>query len=146
MANSFKYLHDERKAKEDEQLKQQEAEREAKEREEELGRARGKTAEQFDGMVSKVLQQLQEAAYPHEQLRYVGTGVWTIGHEYWEEIGDRSGYTAWATRVSVTLMCDERNMPAGFECKRGYKSIRCKLSETELIKTLQQLYPTGSVK
>lgn len=161
MANPFKYLYDKRKAKEDEKLRQQEAERQAREREEQLRQARRKAAEQFDGMVTKVLQQLQEAAYPDGQLRYNGAGVWSIGHEYWRETGDRSGERAWASRVSVTLIYDERNMPAGFECERsgGYHSktrlgekfvqfgsIRCKLSETELIKTLQQLHPVEAVE
>ena len=171
MANPFDHLRQRREQLESAEQQQLAARREAQQREDQERLAQLTAAAPCDGMVMRVLTQLQQATYPagqvrnhrtaqdnlHDHLR--GSPAWSIGRTdaYWAT--DSLREQAWYPDVVVRVEFDEHNNPVSFVCCRvpgfcvrtwfGRKFVEahkhCSLSERELVEALNELYPAGEL-
>lgn len=107
----------------------------------------------YNEIVTSVLEQLRQAAYPHAKL-HGGTPVpsdfyysenakirWDIS-EYdsglWDDPGD------WHTHVEINIVFDAHDRPICFECHANGQSRRTQSFSSEgLVEILQQLHSTS---
>jgi hypothetical protein len=161
MKNPFDELRKKREAKEAEQLERVEQERLARVKAEEDQKYAVDLSNQYSDMVTRVLEQLLQAAYPHleicaysdpdswdpdtwdperAQRKRPWRPTWCIGHSEVFDFKDeeRTQFLSWDFAVKVRIDFDKNHKPV-FVCARGDKMAACTLSETELIKTLLDL-------
>jgi len=85
----------------------EEREAEKQQKQAQLQRQQAKVADQYDGMVTKALEQLTRWAFPDSQVERQGVGVWQL----WHTADNGEKYVD----VAVTLEFDE-DQPTCFLC------------------------------
>ncbi len=90
----------------------------------------------YDAMVTEVLEQLRQAAYPSLKLRNDDLG-WSIG--MWMK--HPNGSIEWYCALNVRLEHDLNSRAVYLECTRHHRRVRAELSREDLIKTLQAIFP-----
>ncbi len=115
-----------------------------------------KAAEPYDELVTSVLQQLLEAAYPAYGLRnhraknkhrhcsqLDNSPAWSLGYyfmDHFSETGRSESQVRWNPCVAVTLIFSAGDHPVSLECARGGRILRCGLSQSELVAALSALH------
>ena len=161
MKNPFEELRIRREAAEAKQLEHIELEKLARDKAEEEQSYAVDLSDQYANMVTRVLNQLLEAAYPNleicaysdldswdpdtwdaerAQRKKPWRPTWCIGHTQVYDFMDEehTQFLSWDFAVKVRIDFDKNHTPL-FVCTRGEKTVACDLSETELIKTLLEL-------
>ena len=149
MRNVFKYLREEREARE--------AGLGARTgRERQLLLARLKALEPYDALLMTVLEELRQAAHPDMRLEKHHPSVADATRGYVPGQPTRYGWSIeWSSydgsrdtwdyypQVEVTPVFDRLGQLGGFSVnRRGGVSIECSVSEEELVRTLKALYPS----
>ena len=161
MNNPFYELRKKREAEEAKHLREIEHEKFARAKAEEEKKYAIDLSSQYSDMVTRVLNQLLEAAYPNleicaysdpdswdpdtwdaekAQRNKPWRPTWCIGHTQVYDFKDdeHTQFISWDFVVKVSIDFDKNNKPV-FLCTWGEKTVSCDLSETQLIKTLLDL-------
>ena len=101
----------------------EERETERQQKQAQLQRQQAEAAKQYDGMVTKALEQLTRWAFPDSQVECQGVGKWQL----WHTTNDGKKYVD----VAVTLEFDE-GRPASFLCDESLHSESAELTRENL--------------
>jgi len=101
----------------------EERETERQQKQAQLQRQQAEAAKQYDGMVTKALEQLTRWAFPDSQVERQDIGKWQL----WHTTNDGKKYVD----VAVTLEFDE-DQPASFFCDESLHSESAELTREDL--------------
>jgi hypothetical protein len=161
MKNPFEELRKKREAAQAKLLENIELEKVARAKAEEEQKYALDLSNQYTYVVTRVLNQLLEAAYPdleicdysdpdswdpdtwdaeRAQRKKPWRPTWCIGHTQVYDFKDEENtqFLSWDFAIKVRIDFDKNHKPL-FICTRGERTIACDLSEDELIKTLLEL-------